>query len=158
MPARGREAMTGLSLLAADPCSLSHNVVRNFRTGPADPVAARRTLLATTMTGRQQCRGRKQRDSNLSGQPFVTMGGGALPLPLPIPTQPATLTATRVATKTVSTFFIGVPLCSRHARYTSRLAAPLVALCRQWFDTVSHFEADCVLGDTGGQRSEKPPR
>jgi len=56
----------------------------------------------------------KQRDSNLSGQPFVTMGGGALPLPLPMPTQPATLTATRVATKTVSTFFIGVPLF--HAR------------------------------------------
>src|SRR6516225_9137809 len=36
------------------------------------------------------------------------MGGGALPLPMP--TQPETLTATRVATKATSTFFIGVPL------------------------------------------------
>ena len=42
------------------------------------------------------------------GQPLVTMGGGALPLPMP--TQPETLTATRVATKATSTFFIGVPL------------------------------------------------
>jgi hypothetical protein len=40
--------------------------------------------------------------SNLSDQPFVTMGGGALPLPMP--TQPETLTATRVATKAMSTF------------------------------------------------------
>jgi hypothetical protein len=31
-------------------------------------------------------------------------------LPLPIPAQPATLTATRVATKATSTFFIGTPL------------------------------------------------
>ena len=81
---------------------------------------------------------RKQRDSNLSDQPFVTMGGGALPLPMP--TQPATLTATRVATKAMSTFFIGVPLSSRHAMHTSCLAAPLVGplpsmvhrLRRQW--------------------------
>src|SRR2546423_7066431 len=71
-------------------------------------------MLATTMKGANNVQARKQRDSNLSGQPFVTMGGGALPLPLPMPTQPATLTATRVATKTVSTFFIGVPLF--HAR------------------------------------------
>ena len=70
-------------------------------------------------------------DSDLSGQPFVTMGGGALPLPLPMPTQPATLTATRVATKAMSTFFIGVPLSSRHAMHTSCLAAPLVARCRR---------------------------
>ena len=74
---------------------------------------------------------RKQRDSNLSDQPFVTMGGGALPLPMP--TQPATLTATRVATKAMSTFFIGVPLSSRHAMHTSCLAAPLVVRCPQWF-------------------------
>jgi hypothetical protein len=76
---------------------------------------------------------RKQRDRNLSGQPFVTTGGGALPLPLPMPAQPATLTATRVATKAMSSFFIGVPLSSRHAMHTSCLAAPLVARCRQWF-------------------------
>jgi hypothetical protein len=74
---------------------------------------------------------RKQRDSNLSDQPFVTMGGGALPLPMP--TQPATPTATRVATKAMSTFFIGVPLSSRHAVHTSCLAAPLVVRCPQWF-------------------------
>ena len=43
----------------------------------------------------------KQPHSNLSDQPFVTMGGGALPLPMP--TQPATLTATRVATKAIRT-------------------------------------------------------
>ena len=73
----------------------------------------------------------KQPHSNLSDQPFVTMGGGALPLPTP--TQPATLTATRVATKAMSTFFIGVPLSSRHAMHTSCLAAPLVARCPQWF-------------------------
>ena len=50
------------------------------------------------------------------GQPLVTTGGG--PLPLPMPTQPATLTATRVATKANRTFFIGVPLsftpCDSH--------------------------------------------
>jgi hypothetical protein len=73
----------------------------------------------------------KQPHSNLSDQPFVTMGGGALPLPTP--TQPATLTATRVATKAISTFFIGVPLSSRHAMHTSCLAAPLVVRCPQWF-------------------------
>jgi len=60
-----------------------------------------------------------------SGQPLVTMGGGALPLPMP--TQPATLTATRVATKANSTFFIGVPLSFTPAIRTSCLAAPLVA-------------------------------
>jgi hypothetical protein len=52
---------------------------------------------------------------------------------LPMPTQPATLTATRVATKAMSTFFIGVPLSSRHAMHTSCLAAPLVVRCPQWF-------------------------
>ena len=60
------------------------------------------------MQVRQQCPDPEQRDRNLSGQPLVTMGGGALPLPMP--TQPATLTATRVATKATSTFFIGIPL------------------------------------------------
>jgi hypothetical protein len=60
-----------------------------------------------------------------SGQPLVTMGGGALPLPMP--TQPETLTATRVATKANSTFFIGVPLSFTPAIHTSCLAAPLVA-------------------------------
>src|SRR6516164_7078769 len=59
------------------------------------------------------------------------MGGGALPLPMP--TQPETLTATRVATKANSTFFIGIPLSSRHAIHTSCLAAPLVARGSQWF-------------------------
>jgi hypothetical protein len=49
------------------------------------------------------------RINNFSSQPFVTIGGGALPLPLPMPAQPATLTATRVATKAMSTFFIGSP-------------------------------------------------
>ena len=66
------------------------------------------------------------------GQPLVTMGGGALPLPMP--TQPETLTATRVATKANSTFFIGVPLFFHaHARHTfvlrctvSRLPNPMV--------------------------------
>jgi hypothetical protein len=35
-----------------------------------------------------------------------------LPLPLPIPAQPATLTATRVATKATRIFFIGTPCVS----------------------------------------------
>ena len=72
------------------------------------------------------------------GQPLVTTGGG--PLPLPMPTQPATLTATRVATKANSTFFIGVPLsftpCDSHfvPRCTvSRPLNPMVhRLRRQW--------------------------
>ena len=73
------------------------------------------------------------------GQPLVTTGGGALPLPMP--TQPETLTATRVATKANSTFFIGVPLFFHaHARHTfvlrctvSRLLNPMVhRLRRQW--------------------------
>ena len=85
-------------------------------------------------------------------QPFVTIGGGALPLPLPMPAQPATLTATRVATKAMSTFFIGVPLSSRHAMHTSCLAAPLVARCRQCVHCLRRqwgtFKGDCVLGDT----------
>src|ERR1700720_4619516 len=67
------------------------------------------------------------------------MGGGALPLPMP--TQPATLTATRVATKAMSTFFIGVPLSSRHAMHTSCLAAPLVARCPQRFTASVDSEA-----------------
>jgi hypothetical protein len=61
--------------------------------------------------------------SNFSGQPFVTIGGGALPLPLPMPAEPATLTATRVATKAMT--------ASPHAMHTSCLAVPLVARCRQ---------------------------
>ena len=92
------------------------------------------------MQVRQQCPDPEQRDRNLSGQPLVTMGGGALPLPLPMPAQPATLTATRVATKATSTFFIGVPLsftpCDSHfvPRCTvSRPLNPMVhRLRRQW--------------------------
>ena len=78
-----------------------------------------------------RCANNVQIRSNGIRQPFVTTGGGALPLPLPIPAQPATLTATRVATNAMSTFFIGVPLSSRHAMHTSCLAVPLVARRRQ---------------------------
>jgi hypothetical protein len=45
--------------------------------------------------------------SKVSDQPFVTTGGGALPLPTP--TQPDTLTATRVATSANRSFFIAIP-------------------------------------------------
>src|SRR6185369_9565259 len=91
------------------------------------PTYAQRTLLAHLSWWWPAAMG----ISNFSGQPFVTIGGGALPLPLPMPAQPATLTATRVATKAMSTFFIGVPLSSRQAMHTSCLAALLVARCRQ---------------------------
>ena len=72
------------------------------------------------------------------GQPLVTMGGGALPLPMP--TQPETLTATRVATKATSTFFIGVPLSftPRDSHFVPRCTVsrplnPMVhRLRRQW--------------------------
>src|SRR5436305_10077656 len=47
--------------------------------------------------------------SSFSDQPFVTIGGGALPLPLPMPTHPETLAATRVATSAIRTFFIVIP-------------------------------------------------
>ena len=100
--------------------------------------AQQRTLLAATMQVRQQCPDPEQRDRNLSGQPLVTMGGGALPLPMP--TQPATLTATRVATKATSTFFIGIPLSftPRDAHFVPRCTVgrprkPMVhRLRRQW--------------------------
>ena len=82
-----------------------------------------RTCMVAPTMSRPEQRGMRQ--------PFVTTGGGALPFPLPMPAQPATLTATRVATKAMSTFFIGVPLFSRHAMHTSCLAALLVARCRQ---------------------------
>jgi len=90
------------------------------------------------MQVRQQCPDPEQRDRNLSGQPLVTMGGGALPLPMP--TQPATLTATRVATKATSTFFIGVPLSftPRDSHFVPRCTVsrplnPMVhRLRRQW--------------------------
>ena len=86
-------------------------------------------------------------DSDLSGQPFVTIGGGALPLPMP--THPATLTATRVATKATSTFFIGIPLSSRHAIHTSCLAAPLVARFPPIVHRLQHFEGQlCPWGHT----------
>src|SRR4029079_8522622 len=55
---------------------------------------------------------RSSRISN-SGPPLVTIGGEGGAFPLPKPAQPETLTATRVATKANSTFFIGVPLSSR---------------------------------------------
>src|SRR3974390_2723468 len=87
------------------------------------------------------------------------MGGGALPWPMP--TQPATLTATRVATKAMSTFFIGVPLSSRHAMHTSYLAAPLVARCRHCVHCLRRrwgtLEGDCVLGDTVRRRGRSVP-
>src|SRR5215212_3506444 len=51
---------------------------------------------------------RKHRDRVGSVQPLVTTGGGALPLPRPA--QPATLTATRVASKAARTLVIGYPL------------------------------------------------
>ena len=54
------------------------------------------------------------------------------------PAHPAMLTATRVATRAMSTFFIGVPLSSRHAMHTSCLAAPLVVRCPQWFTASGH--------------------
>jgi hypothetical protein len=57
--------------------------------------------------GNQHAQIRNSRGSNASGQPFVTTGGGALPLPKPA--QPETLTATRVATKANTSFFIGAP-------------------------------------------------
>jgi hypothetical protein len=59
------------------------------------------------------------RGGKLSGQPFLTIGGGggAFPFPLPRPAQPETLTATRVATKAHNTFFIGGPLSSRPAMH-----------------------------------------
>ena len=90
------------------------------------------------MQVRQQCPDPEQRDRNLSGQPLVTIGGGALPLPMP--TQPATLTATRVATKATSTFFIGIPLSftPRDAHFVPRCTVgrprkPMVhRLRRQW--------------------------
>ena len=73
-------------------------------------------------------------------------------MPLPMPTQPATLTAMRVATKATSTFFIGVPLSSRHTMHTSCLAIPLVARCRRCVHCLRRqwgtLEGDCVLGDT----------
>jgi hypothetical protein len=59
---------------------------------------------------------------------------------LPMPTQPATLTATRVATKATSTFFIGIPLSftPRDAHFVPRCTVgrprkPMVhRLRRQW--------------------------
>jgi hypothetical protein len=61
-------------------------------------------------------------------------------LPLPMPTQPATLTATRAATKATSTFFIGIPLSftPRDAHFVPRCTVgrprnPMVhRLRRQW--------------------------
>src|SRR6516225_277767 len=118
----------GRNLGAPDQAAASH--------AAAPPSAA--TLLATTTQVRQQCPDPEQRDRNLSGQPLVTMGGGALPLPMPA--QPATLTATRVATKATSTFFIGIPLSftPRDAHFVPRYTVgrplkPMVhRLRRQW--------------------------
>jgi hypothetical protein len=61
-------------------------------------------------------------------------------LPLPTPTQPATLTATRIATKATSTLFIGIPLsfAPRDAHFVPRCTVgrppkPMVhQLRRQW--------------------------
>jgi hypothetical protein len=81
-----------------------------------------------------------------------------LPLPLPMPAQPATLTATRVATKATSTFFIGIPLF--HAtRYTLRASlhrwSPAEANGSPAPETVGHFKRDCVLGDTVTRRAQE---
>src|SRR6516165_4479321 len=93
------------------------------------------------------------------GQPLVTTGGG--PLPLPMPTQPATLTATRVATKANRTFFIGVPLSFTPTRGTlSCFAAPLVARRSQWFtgsgDVGALRKGLCLWGHSYAACAAKP--
>ena len=69
------------------------------------------------------------RGGKLSGQPFLTIGGGggAFPFPLPRPAQPETLTATReLQPKRTTLSSLEVPFL--HAqRCTSCLAPPLVA-------------------------------
>ena len=94
---------------------------------------------------------------------------------MPMPTQPATLTATRVATKAMSTFFIGVPLIftPRDAHFVPRctIGRPLPStvhrLRRQWGTskgTVSlgtqlgarHSFAACFSAGTGRTRGSSP--
>src|SRR6516162_2434701 len=91
------------------------------------------------------------------GQPLVTTGGG--PLPLPMPTQPATLTATRVATKANRTFFIGVPLsftpCDSHFVPRCTVGRPAEPNGSPAPETVRHFKGDCVLGDTVTRRPQQ---
>ena len=89
-------------------------------------------------------------DSDLSGQPFVTIGGGGLPLPMP--THPATLTATRVATKATSTFFHSpfftprdthfVPRCTV-GRPLSANSSPAPALRRATVSLGTHLRGVC---------------
>src|SRR6516162_10005431 len=93
------------------------------------------------------------------GQPLVTMGGGALPLPMP--TQPETLTATRVATKANSTFFIGVPFLSRPTRFTLRASLHRWSPRRtQWFtgsgDSAALQRGLCLWGHSYAAGVAKP--
>src|SRR3974390_1118056 len=95
------------------------------------------------------------------GQPLVTMGGGALPLPMP--TQPETLTATRVATKATSTFFIGIPLSftPRDAHFVPRctVGRPAEANGSPAPETVGHFKGDlCPWGHSYAACAAKPAR
>src|SRR6516225_3735904 len=82
------------------------------------------------------------------GQPLVTTGGG--PLPLPMPTQPATLTATRVATKANRTFFIGVPLsftpCDSHFVPRCTVGRPAEPNGSPAPETVRHLKGTVSLG------------
>jgi hypothetical protein len=92
-----------------------------------------------------------------SGQPLVTMGGGALPLPMP--TQPETLTATRVATKANRTFFIGVPLSftPRDSHFVPRctVGRPAEPNGSSAPETVRQFKGDRVFGDTVTRRAQQ---
>jgi hypothetical protein len=81
-------------------------------------------------------------------------------LPLPMPAQPATLTATRVATKAMSTFFIGSPFFTpRDAHLVPRypVGRPLPSMRSLPPETAGHFEGDCVLGDTVGPAVRRFP-
>src|SRR5215471_10672310 len=78
-----------------------------------------------------------------------------------MPTQPATLTATRVATKATRTFFIGVPLSFTPTRGTlSCFAAPLVARRSQWFtgsgDVGALQKGLCLWGHSYAACAAKP--
>ena len=95
------------------------------------------------------------------GQPLVTMGGGALPLPMP--TQPETLTATRVATKATSTLFIGVPLSftPRDSHFVPRCTVsrplnPMVHRLRRQCGT-SKGTVSLVTQLSGGRSKTCPP-
>src|SRR6516165_4278153 len=95
------------------------------------------------------------------GQPLVTTGGG--PLPLPMPTQPATLTATRVATKANRTFFIGVPLsftpCDSHFVPRCTVGRPAEPNGSPAPETVRHVQRGlCPWGHSYAACAAKPAR